>query len=57
MNKATHSRLLKLEQSAGQKEAPSILVVADASEVPPGIDPRTVVIRTGVRRLPRGVVR
>ncbi len=57
MNKATHSRLLKLEQSAGQKEAPRILVVADASEVPLDLDQRTIVIRTGVRRSPCGVVR
>jgi hypothetical protein len=50
MNKATHSRLVKLERSAGDKQGAPILVVAEFSEVPPGIDPRTLVIRTGVRR-------
>ncbi len=49
MNKATHSRLAKLEQQAGDKQAAPILVVAEFSEVPPGTDPRTLVIRTGVR--------
>ena len=57
MNKATHSRLAKLERSAGDKQAAPFLVVAELSEVPPGIDPRTIVIRTGVRRLPHGAAR
>jgi hypothetical protein len=48
--KQTISRLVKLEQSAGEKEAARILVVAELSEVPAGIDPRTLVIRTGVPR-------
>ncbi len=50
MNKATHSRLVKLERSAGDKQAAPILVVPELSEVPPDIDARTLVIRTGVRR-------
>ncbi len=50
MNKATHSRLLRLEQQAGDKQAAPFLVVAELSEVPPDIDARTLVIRTGVRR-------
>jgi hypothetical protein len=57
MNKATHSRLVKLEQLAGDKQAVLTLIVADLSEVPPGIDPRTLVICTGVRRLPHGAAR
>ena len=54
MNKATHSRLVKLEQLAGDKQAAPTLIVADLSEVPAGIDPRTIVICTGVRRLHHG---
>jgi len=57
MNKATHSRLVKLEQLAGDKQAAPTLIVADLSEVPSGIDPRTIVICTGVRRLPLGAAR
>jgi hypothetical protein len=52
--KQTLSRLLKLEQSAGEKEAARILVMADFSEVPADLDPRTIVIRTGVPRSHRG---
>lgn len=48
--KQTFSRLVKLEQSAGEREAARILVVADVSEVSAGTDPRTLVIRTGVPR-------
>ena len=57
MNKVTHSRLVKLERLASDKQAAPFLVVAEFSEVPPGIDPRTIVIRTGVRRLPHGAAR
>ena len=57
MNKATHSRLVKLEQLAGDKQAAPTLIVADLSEVPSGIDPRTIVICTGVRRVPHGEAR
>jgi hypothetical protein len=55
MSKTILSRLGKLEQSAGGKEAARILVVADISEVPAGIDPGTIVIRTGVPRSSHGV--
>jgi hypothetical protein len=55
MSKIILSRLGKLEQSAGGKEAARILVVANVSEVPAGIDPRTLVIRTGVPRPCYGV--
>lgn len=58
MSKTILSRLGKLEQleqSLGGKEAARILVVADVSEVPAGIDPRTLVIRTGVPRPSHGV--
>ena len=54
MNKATHSRLVKLEQLAGDRQAAPTLIVAELSEVPAAIDPRTIVICTGVRRLPHG---
>ncbi len=57
MNKATHSRLMKLEQLAGNKRAAPILVVAELSDVPAGIDLRTLVICTGVRRSSHGVAR
>ena len=57
MSKATHSRLVKLEQRAGDKQTAPTLIVADLSEVPPGIDPRTIVICTGVRRFPHGAAR
>ncbi len=57
MNKATHSRLVKLEQLAGNKRAAPILVVAELSDVPAGIDLRTLVICTGVRRSSHGVAR
>ncbi len=57
MNKATHSRLVKLEQLAGNKQTAPILVVAELSEVPSGIDPRTRVICTGVRRSSDGLAR
>ncbi len=50
MNKATHSRLVKLEQLAGDRQAAPILIVSELSEVPAGIDPRTLVICTGARR-------
>ena len=56
-NKATHSRLAKLEQLAGDRQAAPTLIVAELSEVPAGIDPRTLVICTGVRRLPHGAAR
>jgi hypothetical protein len=55
MSKTILSRLGKLEQSAGGKKAARIFVVADVSEVPAGIDPRTLVIRTGVPRPSHGV--
>jgi hypothetical protein len=55
MSKTMMKRLEKLEQSAAEKEAVRILVVADVSEVPAGIDPRTIVIRTGVPRSSHGV--
>ena len=57
MNKATHSRLVKLEQLAGDRQAAPTLIVADFSEVPADIAPRTIVICTGVRRSLNGVVR
>ncbi len=57
MSKATVKRLERLEQSSGEKATTRILVVAEASDVPAGIDPRTLVISTGVRRSPHGVVR
>ncbi len=57
MNKATHSRLVKLEQLAGNKQTAPILIVAELSEVPSGIDPRTRVICTGVRRSSDGLAR
>jgi hypothetical protein len=57
MSKATHSRLAKLEQRAGDKQTAPTLIVADLSEVPPGIDSRTIVICTGVRRFPHGAAR
>jgi hypothetical protein len=50
MSKTILSRLGKLEQAASGKKAACILVVADLSEVPAGIDPRTLVICTGVPR-------
>jgi hypothetical protein len=55
MSKTILSRLGKLEQSASGKKAACILVVADVSEVPAGIDPRPLVIRTGVPRSSHGV--
>ena len=55
MSKTMMKRLARLEQSVGEKEAARILVVADVSEVPVGIDPRTLVIRTGVPRPSHGV--
>ena len=55
MSKTMMKRLARLEQSAGGKEAACILVVADVSEVPAGINPRALVIRTGVSRSSRGV--
>ena len=57
MNKATHSRLVKLEQLACDQQTAATLIVAELSEVPAGIDPRTIVICTGVRRLPHGAAR
>ena len=57
MSKAMVKRLERLEQSTGGRETTRILVVAKASDVPAGIDPRTLVICTGVRRSPHGVVR
>ena len=57
MSKSVVKRLERLEQSTGRKETTRILVVAEASDVPAGIDPRTLVICTGVRRSPHGVVR
>ncbi len=56
MSKAMVKRLERLEQSTGGKETTRILVVAEASDVPAGIDPRTLVIRTGVRRRSNGAV-
>jgi hypothetical protein len=55
MSKTMMKRLERLEQSAGEKGAARILVVADVSEVPAGIDPPTLVIRTGVPRSSHGV--
>ena len=55
MSKTILSRLGKLEQSASGKKAACILVMTDVSEVPAGIDPRTLVIRTGVPRPPHEV--
>ncbi len=57
MSKTMMKRLQRLEQSTGGRETTRILVVAELSEVPAGIDPRTLVICTGVRRSPHGVVR
>ena len=57
MSKIMIKRLEKLEQSAGEKETTRILVVAEASDVPVGIDPGTLVICTGVRRSLHGVAR
>lgn len=54
MSRTTIKRLERLEQSAGEKEAARILVVAEFSEVPAGLDPRTIVIRTGVPRSSNG---
>ncbi len=56
MSKTMMKRPERLEQSAGEKEAARILLVAELSEAPPGLDPRTLVICTGVRRSPHGVV-
>jgi hypothetical protein len=42
--------LERLEGSAGEKEAARVLVVTELSEVPAAIDPRAIVIRTGVPR-------
>ena len=57
MSKIMMKRLERLEQSTCGKETTRILVVAEASDVPAGIDPRTLVICTGVRRSPHGVAR
>ncbi len=57
MSKSVVKRLERLEQSTGRRETARILVVAEALDVPVGIDPRTLVICTGVRRSPRGAVR
>ena len=57
MSKSVVKRLERLEQSTGGRETTRILVVAEASDVPAGIDPRTLVICTGVRRSPHGVAR
>ncbi len=50
MSKTMMKRLQRLEQSTGGRETTRILVVAELSEVPAGIDPRTLVICTGARR-------
>ena len=55
MTKAMVKRLERLEQSAAGTQTARILVVAEASDVPAGIDPRTLVICTGVQRSPHGV--
>jgi hypothetical protein len=57
MSKTILYRLGKLEQSASGKKAARILVVAEFSEVPAGIDPGTIVIRTGVPRSSQEVAR
>ena len=56
MSKSVVKRLERLEQSTGRKETTHILIVAEASVVAAGIDPGTLVICTGVRRSPHGVV-
>jgi len=38
-------------------QAALTLIVAELSEVPAGLDPRTIVICTGVRRSPHGGAR
>jgi hypothetical protein len=55
MSKTMMKRLERLEQTAGETKAARILVVAEASEVPAAIDPRTLVVRTGVPRSSNGV--
>ncbi len=57
MSKTMMKRLERLEQSTGGKETTRILVVAEATDVPAGIDPRTLVICTGVRRSSHDVAR
>ncbi|WP_160310595.1 hypothetical protein [Microvirga vignae] len=53
MSRTIMKRLERLEQSAGEKKPARMLVVSDFSEVPAGIDPGTLVIRTGVPRSQR----
>ncbi len=50
MSKTMVKRLERLEQSTGGKETARILVVAEALNVPAGINPSILVICTGVRR-------
>ncbi len=57
MSKTMMKRLERLEQLTCGKETTRILVVAEASDVPVGIDPGTLVICTGVRRSLHGVAR